>query len=93
MGHIHKGMPSKAAGCATPVLARSATTSDTLRKPAGRRPRAVAKHEEPIDRREQSRAIATREKFLAGQNDFFYADEEQESLEAEAEIARLLGGA
>ena len=57
------------------------------------RPRAAAKHEEPMTNGERARMIAAAANFLGDQDDYDYdyESEEQDLLEAEAEVARFLG--
>ena len=63
----------------------------TPTKTARIRPRAAAKHEEPMTAGERCRMIAAAANFLAEQHDFDFESEEQDLLEAEAEVARFLG--
>ena len=91
MGHVHKATPTRTARIRPSVFAKCATASRRRKEPAGGRPRAAAKHEEPMTREEQSRTIAAAADFLAEQHDFDYESDEQDLFEAEAEIARLLG--
>ncbi|MBI4293150.1 MAG: hypothetical protein HY661_16880 [Betaproteobacteria bacterium] len=90
MGHVHKATPAKAARIRPSVFTKHGTASDPLKKPAKSRPRSAAKHEDPMTQGDRRRMMAAAPSFLADQYDFDYESEEQDMLEAEAEIARLL---
>jgi len=91
MRHVHKGILPKTARMRPPVFAERATASDIQKKPARGRPRAAAKHEDEMTQGERCRTITAAADFLAEQDDIDYESDEQDLLEAEAEVARLLG--
>lgn len=91
MGHVHKATPAKTARSRPSVLAKRATASGSLKKPAENRPRAAGKNEDPMTREDRCRMIAAAANFLADQHDFDYESDEQDLREAEAEVVRLLG--
>jgi hypothetical protein len=91
MGHVHKATPVKTARIRPSVPARRASASDPLKKPTKRRPQAAAKHEEPMTEGNRRRMVAAAANFLADRYDFDYESDEQDLLEAEAEVVRLLG--
>lgn len=91
MGHVHKAAPTKTATIRPSVFAKCATAAGRRKRPAGTRPKAAARHEEPMTPGERCRMIAAAANFLAEQHDFDYESDEQDLLEAEAEVARFLG--
>lgn len=91
MGHVNKGTPTKTARTRPTVLAKRATASALLKRPASSRTRAAAKQEDAMTQGDRGRMIAAAANFLAYQHDFDYESDEQEVLEAEAEVVRLLG--